>query len=72
MSAVYMHKFVMAKKKLKSGDIPDENDTSPIQGNKQEQVRDISDDKFYVPEQGWVNGKWTGGSDEIFEKRPRW
>lgn len=28
------------------------------------------DGKVYVPEQGWVGGKRTGGSDEMFEKGP--
>jgi hypothetical protein len=68
--AVYMPTFVMAKMKTKSGDIPDENDSSPVQGNEQGQGRLIPDDKVHVPEQGWIKGKWTGGSDEMFEKGP--
>jgi hypothetical protein len=70
MLAVYMPTFVMAKMKTKSGDIPDENDSNHIQGNEQGQGRHISDVKVHVPEQGWIKGKWTGGSDEMFEKGP--
>lgn len=70
MLAVYMPTFVMAKMKTKSGDIPDENDSNHIQGNEQGQGRHISDDKVHVPEQDWIKGKWTGGSDEMFEKGP--
>jgi hypothetical protein len=70
MFAFYMPTFVMAKMKTKSGDIPDENDSNPIQGNEQEPFRRIPDDTVHVPEQGWINGKWTGGSDEMFERGP--
>jgi hypothetical protein len=61
MFAVYMPTFVMAKMKTKSGDIPDESDSNPIQGNEQGPFRRILDDKVHVPEQGWIKGKWTGG-----------
>ena len=28
------------------------------------------DGLVHIPEQGWVDGKWTGGSEEMFNKGP--
>jgi hypothetical protein len=34
-------------------------------------AKDSDDDNTVrIPEQGWVDGKWTGGTDEMFDKGP--